>query len=175
MRQEKQLLLDDLKERLEKADCFVLTRYQKMKAAKETLFRGEMAKVNADFEVVRKRVFLKATQVAGLTGIDANTLQGSIGVVFGGEDPINTVKAIFEYQDKNKEILEVLGGLFDGKVIDARQAEVISKLPTKNELRAQFLGLLEAPMAETLGTIEALLTSVMHCMENRAQKESGTT
>jgi large subunit ribosomal protein L10 len=49
--------------------------------------------------------------------------------------------------------------------------ELISKLPTLLEMRAQFLGLLEAPMTQTLGTIQAMLTSVIYCLDNKAKKE----
>ena len=50
----------------------------------------------------------------------------------------------------------------------ASDVEQISKLPSKEEMRAQFLGTLEAPLSQTLGVIEALLTTVMHCLENKS-------
>ena len=45
------------------------------------------------------------------------------------------------------------------------------KLPAKDEMRAQLLGLFEAPMSQTLSTMESLLTSVMHCLENKKDKD----
>ena len=45
----------------------------------------------------------------------------------------------------------------------------MSKLPSKDEMRAQFLGTLEAPMAQTLAVMDALLTSVVHCLNNKVQ------
>jgi large subunit ribosomal protein L10 len=51
----------------------------------------------------------------------------------------------------------------------ASDVEQISKLPGKDEMRSQFLGTLEAPLAQTLSVLEALLTSVMYCLENKSQ------
>ncbi|MDN3507859.1 MAG: 50S ribosomal protein L10, partial [Simkaniaceae bacterium] len=50
--------------------------------------------------------------------------------------------------------------------------KMIADLPTKNEMRAQFVGLLEAPMVQVVNVVNALLTSPLHCMENKCQKEA---
>jgi large subunit ribosomal protein L10 len=36
-------------------------------------------------------------------------------------------------------------------------------------MRAQLLGTFEAPMSQTLAVVEAILCSVLHCLENKAQ------
>ncbi len=94
-------------------------------------------------------------------------LQGHIAVVFANEDPVQTTKAIFQFCQENEEVLEVIGGRFEGAICSAQDVEQISKLPSKDEMRAQFLGTLEAPLAQTLAVMDALLTSVMHCLENK--------
>ena len=68
----------------------------------------------------------------------------------------------------------MVGGRFDGQLYTAAQVERLSTLPGKNEMRSQFLSTLEAPLSQTLAVIEALLTTVPHCLENKAkQTEEG--
>ena len=51
----------------------------------------------------------------------------------------------------------------------AEDVKAISELPSQDEMRAQFVGLLEAPMTQTLSVMQALLTSIMYCLENKAK------
>lgn len=167
MRPEKQLLLDDIKERLGAAPSFLLARYQSLAANAATDFRSALRSAGGDFEVVRKRVLIKAAAAAEVE-IDRDALQGHIGIVFTGEDAVGTTKAVFKF-GKESDAIEVVGGRIDGVNYTAEQVKRISKLPSQDEMRSQLLGLFEAPMAQTLAVCEALLTSVIHCLNNKAQ------
>lgn len=171
MRSEKQLLLDEVKEQIQGASGFVLMSYQKMDPNLTSEFRLAVAETGGFLYVVKKRIFLKAAEEAGLK-IDKEMLQGHLGVIYTKEDTISTAKTIYKYKKDYKEMLEVLGANFEGKICLPAEVEELSKLPSKDEMRAQFLGVLQAPMSETVGTLQSLLTSVIYCLENKASKES---
>ncbi|MBY0530029.1 MAG: 50S ribosomal protein L10 [Rhabdochlamydiaceae bacterium] len=171
MRAEKQFLLDEIKDKMTRSKALVLTSYKRLQPNVVAGFRSTLSQLGGSLEVVRKRVLLKAAQVAGVT-IDADLLEGHIAVIFADEDPVQTTKAIYQFCKENEEILRVLGGRFEGAVCSAQDVEQISKLPSKDEMRAQFLGTLEAPMSQTLAVMEALLSSVMHCLENKSQQSN---
>lgn len=171
MRPEKQLLLDEIKEKIAGSKAIVLASYKRLEPNAAATFRTNLAKTGGSLEVVKKRVLLKAAQVAGVA-LDPALLQGHIAVVFATQDPIQTTKAVYQFSQENEEVLEVIGGRFEGALCSAQDVEQISKLPSKDEMRAQFLGTLEAPLSQTLAVIEALLTSVMHCMDNKSQQNN---
>lgn len=171
MRDEKQLLLDEIKEKIEGANALVLTRYRSLTPDKSADFRQLIGETGGAFTVVKKRLLLKAVEEIGIS-LDPSILEGQIGVLVGGEDAVSTTKALFKFASDHKNLFEVLGGHFEGQLCNAKDIEAISKLPSQDEMRAQFLGLLEAPMAQTLSVVEALLASVMHCLENKSQQES---
>ena len=173
MRDEKQLLLDEVKEKIENADALVVTQHQGMKATQAEELRGAANQAGADFSVVRKRVFMKAAEAAGIEGFNREMLQGSIGVVFAGEDTVSTAKMIYDFKKETGEMLEVLGGHFEGKVVSSEDVKRLSEMPSKDQLRAQFCGLLQAPMAQTLGVMQSLLTSVIYAIDNKQKKDSG--
>ncbi len=170
MRQEKQLLLDEIQSEMGEDVPFIVLSYNKFKANASNAFRGEVSKLGGQLTMVRKRVLVKA---AGQKGIDISVdqLPGHIGVITGGHDLLATAKFLFKYGKDNDNKIEVRGGRFEGKFHSAATIEMLSKLPGKDEMRAQLLGTLQAPLAETLSVIEAILSSVMHCLENKAELE----
>lgn len=172
MRPEKQLLLDEIQEKMDVFKTFIIARYQGIKANLANEFRQDVAKTGGDFEVVRKRIFIKAAEIEGIH-LSPELFEGHIGVVFAGEDAVETIKTVFKFGKENPDAMNVLGGMIDGTLYGATEIEKLSRLPGKDQMRAQFLGLLEAPMSQTLAVMEALLTSIMHCLKNRIQKEQG--
>jgi large subunit ribosomal protein L10 len=170
MRAEKQLLLDDIKDRMTSSQALVVTRYSKLEPNKVADFRSQLAKSGGSLSVVKKRVLVKAAEAAGVA-LDSGILEGHIAVIFLNEDPFSMTKAIYQFSDQNDKVIEVLGGRFEGAMCSAQDVERISKLPSKDEMRAQLLSILEAPLSQTLAVMDALLTSVMHCLENKSQQD----
>ncbi len=170
MKREKELLLDEIQGQITKSGSFIITQYEKLTANKANDFRRELQKIGGNFEVVRKRVFLKAAERAGLT-FNLDEMKGHIGIVLSSNDPIEATKAIVKYSDANEKSLILAGGYVDGQAISSEDMKKLALLPGKDQMRAELLGLFEAPLAQTLSVMDALLTSVMHCMDNRAEKE----
>jgi len=169
MRPEKQLLLDDIKDRITASKAVVVTRYSKLEPNAVAGFRTQLAKSGGSLAVVKKRVLLKAAQASGFA-LQQDTLEGHIAIIFLSEDPFATTKSIYQFSNENDKVLEVLGGRFEGVMCSAQDVEQISKLPSKDEMRAQLLSVFEAPLSQTLAVVDALLTSVVHCLENKSQQ-----
>jgi large subunit ribosomal protein L10 len=170
MRQEKQLLLDEVESQINKSGgSFVILKYLGLTANKANEFRGDIAKAGGTVEVVRKRLLVKAAQAAGIE-IDLKALEGHIGLVFGGSDPLETNKLVFKFSEENGKTVNVIGGRFEGQLYNAAEMETLSKLPSKDEMRAQLLSVLQAPMSETLGVMDAVLSSVLYCLDNKCKQ-----
>ncbi|MBS0654461.1 MAG: 50S ribosomal protein L10 [Verrucomicrobia bacterium] len=169
MKKEKQFLLDEIKEQLQRSPSFLIAQYSSFGANRANEFRRALRKIGVDIEIVRKRMFFKAAEELGIPlSVDC---QGHIGIIFAGNEPVEVTQSVLDYSKGNDSCFELLGGRVEGHVITASDVKRLSQLPNKNTMRAQFLGLLEAPMAQTLATMEALLTSVAYCLENKAQGE----
>ena len=171
MRNEKQFLLDEIKGQLEETSTFLLTSYQGMDPNLTSEFRMSVVESGGFYKVVKKRVFLKAAAEVGVS-VDEESLKGHIGIVYAGKDTIATTKAIYKFTEDKKGLMEVIGGLFEGKMCSPQDFKEISKLPSQEQMRAEFLGVLEAPMSGTLGAMDALLEGMVSCIDQKAQKES---
>ena len=170
MRDEKNLLLDEIKGKLQKSNSFIITRYSKLTPNTAHELRARLLKMGAELEVVKKRVFVKAAESFGVA-LNVDDMQGHIGVVFSSQDALEAVKAVIEFSKSNEKIVDVIAGRVDGESYNAVQMKTLSELPSKDEMRAQLLGLFEAPMAQTLAVVDALLCSPLYCLENKAQQE----
>jgi large subunit ribosomal protein L10 len=171
MRKEKQLLLDEIKEQISEQSSFVIMRYQGLSANKANDFRHEIHKLGGGVEMVRKRVLIKAAEKAGIA-LDIAALPGHISLVFGGDDPLETTKAVFKFSQETNKTVEVIGARFEGKLYSGADIIMLSQLPNKNEMRAQLLSVFEAPMAQTLAVMDALLSSVVYCLDNKSKQDS---
>ncbi|HSX03262.1 MAG TPA: 50S ribosomal protein L10 [Rhabdochlamydiaceae bacterium] len=164
---EKQLLLDEIKDKIKQSKGFVLTRYQNMDPNLSSELRLKMTSTGGTYFVLGKRMLIKAAAAEGIP-FERKDLEGHIGVVFlNAEDPVQTTKSIFQFSKEHEAVIEVLGGRFEGQLYSSKDVKALSELPSKDEMRAQFLGLLEAPLSQTLSTMEALLTSILYCLENK--------
>lgn len=168
MRPEKQFLLDEIKDKMDVSTALVFAKYQRLNPNLASKFRMLLNEKGGSYKVVRKRILLKAAKTSGFE-IGAGALEGHIGVIFIEQDPVDVTKAVCQFQDENKDLFQVIGGRFEGQLCSANDVVAISKLPSQDEMRSQFLATLEAPMSQTLAVMEALLTSVMHCLENKSQ------
>ncbi|MES2200606.1 MAG: 50S ribosomal protein L10 [Chlamydiota bacterium] len=167
MRPEKNILSREIKEKIDGSKAIVLATYTKMSPNMAADFRVNIGKTGGSFEIVKKRILVKAAEQAGFT-LDRGNLKGHIGVIFADQDPVQTTKYVYQFAKENDNILHVLGGRFEGSLCGAKDVELISQLPNQDEMRSQLLGLFEAPMSQTLAVMEALLCSIPFCLENKA-------
>lgn len=155
MRKEKPLLKDEIKNKIGEAKSLIVASYDKLEPNAAWELRSELSKMDSVLEVVRKRVFLKAAEEAGVK-ISIDQLKGHVGLfLIDQEDSLPPTKAIFEFSKKNADVLNVLLGFLDGKEVPGKDLEVLSKLPSMNDLRAMMLSLFTAPMSQMLSVVEA--------------------
>src|SRR5262249_35545059 len=144
--------------------------YLGLNANKANDFRREVLKLGGDVSMMRKRVLIKAAEAEGIP-LDVDTLPGHIGLVYAKHDPIEMTKFVFKFSQENDKAVQVVGGRFDGIIYRAADVEMLSKLPGKNEMRAELLSVLEAPLSQTLAVMDALVCSVVYCLDNKCHLE----
>jgi large subunit ribosomal protein L10 len=171
MKKEKQLLLDEVKGQIDQFDSFVIAQYTKLSANALGQLRRSVHDQGGDVHMVKKTILVRAAKDAGVD-LSEKELPGHIGVIYGGSDPLETAKLVFKFSKENDNAFSVVGGRFDGKFYKGKDVETLASLPGKDEMRAQLLSVLEAPLSSTLGTMDAILTSLLHCLENKSQKGS---
>lgn len=170
MRNEKTLLLDEIDAQLAKTSAYVVVNYA-LNALRAHELRQKVRKTGGDVTVVGKRLLMKAAAKHNIT-ISKDTLPGHIAFVSTGADAVLTTKAVYEFNEGAENALTVLCGCFDGQLYASQDVERLSKLPGLDGMRAQFLATLAAPMSETVGVMQSMLTSILYLLENKAKQEA---
>lgn len=169
MRQDKNILKDEIRSQIEHFGSFVIINYLGLSANAMNQFRTEVAGLGGAVEMVRKRVLIKAAESAGIS-FELAALPGHVGLVFAGKDPFEMAKLVFKYSQQPEKKVNVIGGRVEGQMYAADQMAKLATLPSKDEMRAQLLATLEAPMAQTLAVMEAILSSVVYCLDNKCKQ-----
>lgn len=154
-----------MKQKLGVSPSFLLVRYARLRPNTSSDLRIKLSKVGAELEVVKKRVFAKATDIA----LSKEMMAGHIGIVFAGSDAIEATKTVMQFSKENASEVDIIGGYLDGQLYGSVDMKKLSALPSKDVMRSQLLGLFEAPMAQTLAVMDAVLTSVVYCLDNKAK------
>lgn len=170
MKEEKNLLLQEVKDKIENSQGFVVTAYQGFSAAYSREFRNNIASLSAEFEVVKKKIFFKALEQSNIQ-LNFGSIEGHFGVVFAYDNnPAQVAKRTLEFSETHNDSLTILGGLIDNIACSGQEVTAIAKLPSLQELRAQIVGLLQAPMTQVVGVMQSALTDVLYCMEEKSKK-----
>jgi large subunit ribosomal protein L10 len=149
---EKQSEIEVLKAKFADSEVLFLTKNLGLDAVATNDLRVASRAAGVDYRVAKNtlaRIALKGT----VFEILGDKMKGPTAFVTG-KDPIQTAKVIAEFAKKNPK-LEIVGGFFEGEVMDAKAVEAFSKMPTLNEIRSQLVGLLQAPASQIVGVTKA--------------------
>lgn len=165
---EKEILLSEVISRINPKNGFIVVKYQNLKGNSMADFRSSLHKTGSDFFVLKKRVFLKAARELNLD-YEQKELEGHIGLVYTKDNFVAATKALYEYKNANADAVEVLGCHFEGRKCTPNDVEQISKLPSLIEMRAELLGLFEQILAAAPSLFEAVISSVIYCLDNKSK------
>ena len=168
-RAEKNTLVASLQEKFQQAQVTLLANPMGLTVAEVTNLRRQLRAVGGEFKVAKNtlaRLAVVDTNYASMTPL----LEGPNALVFGYSDPVSVAKVLVKYAEENKK-LTIRGGVLDGKALGADAVSDLAKLPSREVLIAQLLGLLQAPASQLLRTINEPGTRMVRLMDKlRAAK-----
>ncbi len=155
-REDKQQEITALSERFGRTKAAFLVDYKGMDVESMVQLRKQLKPINTEMKVVRNTLAIRALEDhPSLKTALEGKLVGTNAIVFAFEDPSAAAKALSKFGE-TVEAFELKSGVMDGAALDAAGIKYLATLPGKNELRAQMLGVLSAPMTKLLGTMQAV-------------------
>ncbi|MBK6519043.1 MAG: 50S ribosomal protein L10 [Polyangiaceae bacterium] len=154
-RNQKHALAAQVKDKFGRMTSAVLVDYQGLTVEAVTKLRNEFRKQGVEYRVVKNTLIKQA--IAGQPWADAfgKTLTGMTGVAWSYEDPSAAAKVVKAFR-KDNEKLKIKGGLVDGQIVPADRVETdLANMPGKDELRAQLLATLQAPLVQLVQLLAA--------------------
>lgn len=157
-RQQKQEQIDSLTSALRPSSGVFVMGYQGLTVAEVTELRERVRGASGRYVVVKNtlaRIALGAAEREALGAL----LDGPIALAFTTTDSAQLAKALAEFA-KGHEKLKFRGALVEGQLLDAAQAQQVATLPSKEELVARLLYVLQSPMRRLVTALNWPLRSL---------------
>lgn len=174
-REQKQALVASYVEILNQSDGFVIVQTQGLSVSQVQGLRGVLREQNGRYLVAKNTLMRRALLDAGWI-VPEDLLAGPVAIIFGGDNMPGVSKALIQHiEDEGfQEKMQVTGGVMTGDILDARQVDAISKLPTLDELRAQLAGLVVSPAQGIVNVIHQATGGVVNVLQAYLDKQEGS-
>lgn len=158
---QKQELVKQYSESLQAAKSAVVLQQNAIPVSVMVNLRKGLVPVQSKVNVVRKKLFMRALQDAGYQDVGIWDLEGSILVVFSGEDEMAPFKALnttikeLKWDDDGSSMV-YLWGRFEKDRKDADYVTELASVPSKDELLSKLVYLLNYPVQSFAATIKQI-------------------
>ena len=154
IREQKQAVVEEIKDKISKAKSVVFINYQGISVADDTELRNKFRESNVEYRVYKNRLLLRALNDLGIEGFE-EVLQGTTSVAFDYEEETNAARIAYEYESK-KKVLELKSGILNNAKIEKDFVTTLAKLPTKPQLIGQLLSVLNGPIRGVAIALKAI-------------------
>jgi large subunit ribosomal protein L10 len=142
-KKQKEEELNELKKDLAEAKNIVVSQFTGITVAQDTDLRQKIRATGSKYRVVKNtlaKIAAKGTPAEALS----KALEGSTAIAYNNSDPVTLAKALVTYAKANP-VFVFKTGMVEGRVVNLADLNAIASLPSKEELIAKLLFLLNAP------------------------------
>ena len=166
----KEQVVNEIKEKFQRAEAVVLVDYRGLNVAEVTELRKRLREAGADYKVYKNTLMTRALTELGIEGL-IPYLTGPNAVALGYDDPVVPAKIISEFA-KDHDKLEIKVGMISRKVIGVEGIKALANLPSKEVLVAQALGGLNAPITGFVNVLQGNIRKLVYALNAIAEKKT---
>lgn len=170
---DKERIVAELTERLRGTETLIVADYRGLTVKEIDDLRTKLLEQGATFTVVKNSLTRRAAEAAG-ADVLLTLLEGPSAIAFldSEGDAVAVAKALAD-SAKTTKVLEVRGGVMQGRAISASDVEELAKLPPLDVLRGQVLGAVSAPLYAIVGLFTAPLQDLYGLIQARIDQLGG--
>jgi large subunit ribosomal protein L10 len=157
-----------LKEKFVNFSGYIFTDYRGLTVEQITNLRGELRKLNAEYKVVKNNFARIAFKELSRPDV-ASYLLGPTAIALVKDDASRVAKSIFDFAKETS--VKIRGGLVDGRIFTGEQMEAFSKLPSRDQLIAQLMGTMNAPLQNLVYAVNAVTSKLVRTLAAVADKK----
>jgi large subunit ribosomal protein L10 len=167
---QKERIVSELSERLRSTDTLIVADYRGLTMPQVDALRTELLTHGAKFQVVKNTLTRRAAEEAGAEHLLA-LLEGPTAIAFleSDGDAAAVAKAL-RAAARETQVIEVRGGVIQGRAMSADEVETLATLPSIDVLRGQVLGAVTAPLMTILALFNAPLQNLIGLIDARIEQ-----
>jgi large subunit ribosomal protein L10 len=171
-RDQKAVAIAEIAEHIRESEAVFAVDYQGISVPQAAELRAKLRESDATFQIVKNSLTERAADEAQAQELKA-LLQGPTALTFVRGDAASAAKALADYA-RATQLLPFKGGLMDGAAVDPEQIRAISRLPSREVLYGQLVGVVASPVSGLVRTLGALVGGLAVALgQVQAKKESG--
>ena len=136
-------MIKDLEGAIKNSESLVFVNFHGLKVADETKLRTALREKGVNYRVSRKTLLKRALE--GKAEGELPELGGEVAIAYS-KDATSSPREVYNFQKTNKGLLNILGGIFNGKFVDAVYMTEIATIPSKEVLLSKLAFLMKSPM-----------------------------
>ncbi len=172
-RERKEQVVEELTARLKAAETLLVADYRGLSMPQIDDLRTRLLATGARFTVVKNTLTRRAAEAAGADALLA-LLDGPSAIAFleADGDMVAAAKALADTA-RETHVLEIRGGVMQGRTMTAAEVESLATLPPEEVLRGQVLGAIVAPLTTLAGLLDAPLRNLVGLIDARIEQLGG--
>jgi large subunit ribosomal protein L10 len=167
----KELMMDQLKADLDGTRSVLILDLKDLDANAEFALRRDLRKKSIRLRILKNTLARRVFAELGMEEL-SKYLEGPSAVAWGGDGVAELAKEL-STQVKHLKKPAIKGGAVDGVVVGPEQVEDITKLPSREVLIGQVLGLLLGPAREALALVSSPASTLVGQLEAFIKKRQG--
>ena len=171
-REQKQKNLEALAQQFQAASAGMLVGFTKLTVAKDQELRRRLAEAGASYSVVKNTLARKAAEGTPFEGASEH-FKGVTALALAEGDPVELSKAISKFVKDNPDVFTFKAGVVEGRVVALRDVEAIATLPSKEELIAKVLFLVNAQAQRLVTVISAVPRNLAIVVKQIGEQKGG--
>lgn len=170
----KKIICDELASRFKQLDGCVLIDYRGLDSEQTHDLRCALREKGVQMNVVPNRLARRVFLDLGAPRDFCDLFQGPTAILFGGEGAFVASKSIASWRKKNKDLVSIRGGLFEGETLSAAEVGRLADIPEPQVLRSTIAGMFAAPFTHLASCVRSLTSHFAGCVEAKAGKEGAS-
>ena len=151
----KQVVVDEIKDRLERTKSVVLINARGLNVGQDSTLRKTLRKAGGiDYKVYKNTMMERAIEGTAFAGLK-EYLEGPTAVAFSYEDATAAAGQVSKLL-KGMPVLEFKASAIDGEIYDAAATKAIAEIPSREVLLSRLLGSFKSPMASFARVVNAI-------------------
>ena len=169
-KEDKERVVSELTEKLRNSETMIVADYRGLTMPQIDALRSKLIENGARFTVVKNTLTRRAAEAAGADQLLA-LLEGPSAIAFveADGDAVAVAKALAD-SARDTKVLEIRGGVMQGRVISGTDVESLAKLPPLDVLRGQVIGAILAPLNAIAGLVNAPLQNLYGLIDARIEQ-----
>lgn len=136
-------MIKDLEGAIKGSESLVFVNFHGLKVSDETNLRRSLRAEGVNYKVSRKTLLKRALK--GKAEGEIPELNGEVAIAYSA-DASASPREVYNFQKANKGILNIIGGIFNGKFVDGAYMMEIATIPSKEVLLSKLAFLMKSPI-----------------------------